>query len=339
MPSRRSDTDGSFTVDSLIPKLTVFSAFHPDHGTGTVKVDTATVADEPLSIVLQDGSSVTGTVTVGGVPQQHATIRIVTRGPNDEVLGVDTTKDDGTYRIPYQLEGTFEVSARLKTQGFDSFRRGRTVFREVTIQAGEETTLNFDFPDSNSSMSGVITVEGKPASNANVSYIIETALGEEANSVRSDGAGNYRFESIPAGDGTIVINAGSDQMNQRAITRSITIDEGNEYTKDFDLAGGHTLVAKLKGLEPEENHNQVFVIEGPFEGDDPPIGEFHHQRGMAKVEPDGTFRLEGMESGTYTLVISIVALNPDNTVANSRREIIHVDIPNRPGETTMDILV
>jgi len=296
--------DGAFYIDTLAADDTRVSAYHADYAPGV-----STFAPSPgrtayAEIVLRSGGRVEGIVTEAGEPvaRAHVSAQHVRIEGSDRAAS-KSTDSDGTYTLDGLANGEYMISAYLPNP--DRSQRSRSMRRPAVVAAEQMTVVDFDFMPADSAVEGVITVGGGPPERASVEATIiqEESGGEERLYVQADPAsGAYRLEPIAAGVVELRVRAGGR-------TKIVPIDVPAGQVVHLDIAFGKsgsvggTVVGDVTG----GGENGVGVLAGRIE---PPstlsITELMgYQQLMiedARIEDDGSYRIEGLEAGLYTLV-------------------------------------
>ncbi len=328
----RSKEDGTFEIDSLIPELSVITAYHPDHGFGSVGASKATVANESLRIVLSEGGSIAGKVTIGGLLVQGAGVSIASSGLfGENSMGGAGTDENGVYKMKGVPAGTWTVALVVSTGKSPTpmdFLNGRRIYREgVVVADGQVTPLDFDVPADGVSIEGTVLLDGQPATKGHVLVFFDGAE-PGSDQIGLDGEGRYRFDNLPEGPVRIVARGGLDELNQRSKTQSLTLEAAQTNEIDFELAGGVTLQGTVRGLRPEERHVMIRVLEGAVKkGEMDLFQEVRLVRAQAMAEPGGAYVIEGLDPGVYTLFIDASSLDETGAFisGSDSQAIIEVD--------------
>jgi len=293
--------DGSFLIDTLSATDTRVSAYHPDYAPGAGTFTPAPSRTAYVEIVLRSGGRIEGVVTEAGEPVPRAQVS----GEHVRIEGSDrgasaSTREDGTYSLAGLANGEYMVRAYLPNPIRN--RPGRSMRRPAVVAVEQVTVVDFDFLPADSAIEGVVTLDGKPVANFSVEATIQTSDGEERIFERSEtGDGAYRIEPVPAGYVDLKVRAGN-----RTKIVPVNVPAGQVVHVDVAFGGAGsiagTVTSVIEGLECG-----VGVLVGELERPSSlSITELMgYQQLMIKDAPigdDGTYRVEDLEPGVYSLV-------------------------------------
>jgi len=190
--SASSPSDGRFDFGGLpLPS-----------GRHTIWAQTTSLGAPPIAFDLPPGGSVeipltvlskgsiSGRVTSGGVPVQHAQIKVLADPPSDAYLLYTNTDASGNYTLTNLPPGNLTVQARLQ--------RGVRMSREVSLQPGENLSgVDFSFPASLEISVEVRDWEGQPVEDAQV-LLRHPSQEVEAYWEATDADGKAYFSPYPA---------------------------------------------------------------------------------------------------------------------------------------------
>lgn len=326
----RSDATGRFEVNSLHPDLHVMTAFHPDFGLGSIAITKEQVSEAEINIVVERGGTLKGRVTMGGAPQENATVRILTKGLFGETLGMARTDPNGNYTIEWTPAGTISATVRLVPAVRSAVPfAGREATADILIEEDADAILDFAFAGIAATIGGTVKTDGQPVTAGEAFLTLEVGGRVEWNSTMVNNDGTFFFSDVPEGRATLVVVSGTMEERTNATVDAFVVEPGTDYTFDLDVAPGQTLSGTIWGLRPEENHVNVFVYAGEFRPTNvSPSMERRDLRGSATVKADGSFTIRGLEPGVYAVVISAAQLGKRNElVGKARREELIVEIP------------
>ena len=249
--------------------------------------------------VLTSGvGSIVGTVSSGGIGQGGITITIT---GGDFELTTTSLSDTpvGSFSLPnvplgvtYTLEAT---GAGWLTQTQDVFVDGaETVFVEMISATGR--------------LQGVVTTDtpADPAS-PGLGDVRITVTGNDLEfATTSADTGEYAFSAVPPGEYVVSF----DRFEHNPTATPITIGAGATTTQDVTMAfAPHTVPfadARLFGRVTNQRNDDVggatiTVLGHPPTATDP--GEDGNGNVQVIAEPDGTYDIEGLDFGAYTVRI------------------------------------
>jgi len=190
--STKSEADGSFSVDKLLPRAYTVVARAPAGVAGPVTARLSATSD-PIILRLKPGSSVAVTVVSVADRTPVASARVELRGI-DTLSG--TTGADGVATIGGVVPGGYSVAGEAS-----GFARGYTW---TQVAAGGATAqVRLELRRGAPVAGRVVDPDGKPVKGAQVSFGGASAWSQQADP-RRDGTvsgadGAFRFAALPAG--------------------------------------------------------------------------------------------------------------------------------------------
>ena len=293
--------DGSFLIDTLSATDTRVAAYHPDYAPGAGTFTPAPGRTAYVEIVLRSGGQIEGVVTEAGEPVYRAQVS----GEHVRLEGIDraasaSTRADGTYSLPGLANGEYMVRAYLPNPNRN--RPGRSMQRPAVVAAEQVTVVDFDFLAADSAIEGVVTLDGKPVANFSVEATVQTSDGEERIFEQSQtGDGAYRIEPVPPGYVDLKVRAGT-----RTKVVPVNVPAGQVVHVNVAFGGAGSIAGTVTG-----------VIEGLECGVGVLVGELERPSSLsitelmgyqqlmikdAQIGDDGTYRIEDLEPGAYSLV-------------------------------------
>ena len=127
---------------------------------------------------------------------------------------------------------------------------------------------------------------------------------------QADAQGFYRIDNIPSGTYRLMVAAFSPESP--GVQRSVTVvaESGKVTRCDVELSGGARVVGTVEGMETGETGHVMAVAGSATLPDSPTIESFQHLSmstvAGAALGPDGTFRIEGLEPGEYTVMAVVM---------------------------------
>jgi hypothetical protein len=230
-----SAQDGGFEAKDLVPGPQVLTVYTPDCAPARVEVSPKSGETLTREIRLQKGATVEANFTVGGVPVD-STFRVglnLGRGSETRPLGggfVENGQSHLAFEHPLS-PGRFWMVAEF--QGKEGLLAN--VRREVTLEDGVCSTLEFDVP------TGKCVLEGKylapeGAKSALISMEVPCKEGK-AELRRWIKPGEFRIEGLPEFTGEAKVGAYVQQGDDRSVARTVPValKAGEACRVDVDL--------------------------------------------------------------------------------------------------------
>lgn len=190
--SVRSGAGGAFTFERLAPGRYTFSASKTGLADGTVR-DFDISAGGPVRIALKSGGTIYGHVA-GVADAELASTMVEARGADGVASGpVDNA---GNFRIEGAPTGTIRVSATVM-KGFPDRRTSQP--KTVELAPGDSRQVDVEFR-TDTVVSGRVTRNGQPLSNASVSFNPRRGASQTSASVPTDERGVYTVTGLGDGD-------------------------------------------------------------------------------------------------------------------------------------------
>jgi hypothetical protein len=305
-----SDRDGRFEVAELSPETTTISAYHTDYAPGSAAVVLQPEHVTSVEIRLPVGAGIEGRVRVGGrAPTTVVNVYVQSGVGGGQSAQVES---DGSYSMTGLAAGKMSVGAMLNADR-SAGRTYRNLSKEVQLEDGFVTTVDFDFPAADASIEGYLTYNGQPVAQGWVGATFVSPDGgyENANG-QADANGYYRVDDVVSGV-QVSVNA-SAQMGDRNLNRvaRVQLASGAVERLDFDFSGGSRVTGFVEGT-PAGWSGTVMVLteEADVDGID-----WNDQSAMqelstccmvsaGQVQGDGSYVVEGLEPGRYRLVASV----------------------------------
>lgn len=343
---KTTDAYGEFEFTRLSPGSYRVKAESSSQGSAESDVIVLAAGEEDYGIhlVLDPGVAVSGVVvgpsgegirgaTVQLAPQgEDATLDFVSHFLPTGMLktgGVTTSGSSGEFQISkvapgvYRLVATHSAYAKAIVDGFVvDAGRDITGYRLVMGKGGEAR--------------GTFTMDGKPQPNSMIAMVGPSGV----ELVQTDHQGRFEVTGLTAGPHMVVAidpsamasNGNGLQFNPRVVD----IAEG--VAADINLGGSGGM--SVNGTVTGENLGSFTVVALRTPGGPPLdsidlmnfnnlIESFRSLGGQTVVGPDGTFSLENVEPGTYTLEVYSIHFdesNPDlNALLNMPRSPVYRD--------------
>ena len=278
-------------------------------------------AGEPafVEIALSRGASVTGTVLdEQGSPVREAQVMLVREPLNVQRSAVSatrvgpmaaTTGDDGAFTISGIEDGPATLIVRRA--GFATVRRAIDV----------DGTANLDITLSRGlTLSGTVTLRGKPAPGASVDAIT-SAIDADHQSAVADDQGRFTLQGlVPA---RYTLNANFE--NHHAEFPNVDVPASTPIVIELDRAGRGTVFGTVTGIPRtagKATRGTVFV-------------QSTHRGAEGPIDPDGSYRIENTPAGSVEVVAHVETNAGSRATSRKRMEIgpgeaVRVDLDLTP---------
>ncbi|HPA04663.1 MAG TPA: carboxypeptidase-like regulatory domain-containing protein, partial [Candidatus Hydrogenedentes bacterium] len=272
-----------------------------------------------VTIELPAGGSVEGIVTAGKQPKAGVGVHLyMFEGGNQQFNTV--TDAAGHYVFTNVMNGRGQVATWVQS-GSGNLSQSR----QIIVETGRTTTANFELPVQTGTLEGFVTVGGQPVSNGQVSAYLPSGEAGTSSYAQLGSDGSYRIESVPVGEvrASVYLHDFSGAGGRQQV-ETVQIAAGRVTRLDFKLPLPTFVSGFLSGLkEGEAGYIGLLpgeVTIGPLTKEK--ISEYLGMlAGRAEMNPDGTFRMENVEPGTYTVVGVAAdpnASSPEDALINAR---------------------
>ncbi len=315
----RTDTNGAFRVAGLAAGATDLTASHPSYAPVTVTIITRLGTVTRADFVLGTGGAVEGYVSKNGqaLEGQTVTLNLVNAHQNA------VTDSTGYYEFRRLPEGEGTVTVSLRGDASGDRRQYLNAERSVIVADGQVTRADFEFSSQDAAVEGIVTVEGVPASMAYVSLTVASSSGEQRAGTRIEANGFYRLENLSPGSATLDVSLRTGR-DGRSKSLQFELAAGQQLRQDVDFGPVSSVMGTLRGVRSDEQAH-IAVISGEVQMDRPTLEDVQSflvlMSGYGDVAADGTFVVENLEPGTYTLVGVAILGEPETELeafANAR---------------------
>ena len=339
-PHAQTNEKGRFVIDGLSPLDSLITVTHEKYATGFASISPEIGRTAEVRMTLEKGGRVEGIVTRGGAPAPGETVRytqkIVVTSESEPlpwegstITHHATTDAQGHYAIENLSFGEVELEV-------DEAEAGGTRQTECTravayVEPGQTTVVNFDLPLAQSVIQGVVLFEGQPPEDAAVWVNLVSEYGPYYVKVSPNPDGAYRVEHLPAGGGTLTARIASPQGTLR---RSVEIALGESQTvqNDFLFSAACVVSGAVTGVLAGEYAEVAAMTEFPSPASVLTLEDLlnmgNNVASDCPVSPEGTFRLEGLEPGSYTIVAIVLGAQGEQRgmpqFRTARRQVILV---------------
>jgi hypothetical protein len=319
-PVATTDRWGRFEIPGLpsIPKDTNLLVRHPDYVPESVENGAIADPSEVLAITLKRGATITGTVTFRGRPAANQVVKAAISNP----FGLRNTKEARTdVRGAYTLTALEAHKARGYQVGailqIGEEENPRIMSMEVTLEDERATIADFDFPDWDATLEGQLLFNGYPLRNKSINIVSRGLNGtREEFKGDTDSEGFYRFEALPSG--ILELHVQLIGMGKTTHYRAATIEipSGFVTTQDFSFGGSGVITGYCTGIDDSLTYEGLGLLTA--ESFDilaatgltellSRVWNTNLESEIMVAEPqlaeDGSFRIENLEPGTYTLLV------------------------------------
>lgn len=284
------DPQGRFVLEEIEESTAALSVVAEGFAPAVVPLPAVVPGQTQRDIIvrLTPGAELTGVVRDrAGQPVSSAWVYVSqpnNRGPALHHVRA-TTGPDGAFQLASLPAGTLELS--VSHRGFAPARQPVTIaygarnHAEVTLSAGAAIT-------------GVVTLNGKPAANAQMYADVARRGGGQAH---TDAQGRYTIERLNAGQARIQVSHGDDGRSHSK-TVFVAVSDGTVTEMNIELSAG---TATLEGTIfstpgiPEKSRLNVYVSWGENTG-----GSV-----SAQTDRNGNYLMEGLPAGEASVHVSM----------------------------------
>ena len=243
-------------------------------------------------IQLPAGGTITGSVTVNGVPVANA--QMDAWGPSGE--GWAETDTTGAYTMSGLATGTYTVSVRLDNTDYPDYTSPE---KTASVTAGQTTTgVNFELTLGGSISGSVTYPDGSPVADIRVEAWQEMQnwdTGGGHGEVWTTSDGTYIMKGLTSGTYRIEVRIDDPSMNYAVEFQTVSVTAGQETTGvNFVLTSG----GSISGTVTDSDGNPVANAElNAWK----PEGE--GGGGWAMTDSNGAYTMTGLSSGTYNVEV------------------------------------
>jgi hypothetical protein len=313
--SAATNAQGEFTLNDMASGEHLLIATKEGFLTREITVQ----LQQPVStidIVLGDGATLTGVVTLGGEPQPNVMI-------NGAVFEPGTQKSIGDIQAQTDSEGRYSAGALPGGKGMLFARLSvefgsKSMRRDFDVVLDMETEVNFVFENDSGIIEGVLLEnDGSPATGrVAVQLTSERGNAIEQTMVGEDGA--FRFESLPPGRFLLSGMSGQNQGSPKVVHGELGDNETRQV--EIVLNTGAALDVTLLNTPPDEEVYAILLIGGTVipvltNVDDfsPIMSNILHQAEMT----NGLVTLQNIDPGTYEILVVAPEEKPMRTAVTT----------------------
>ncbi len=281
----RTNASGQFEFASLSSSRYRFSASKSGYLEGVAE-DVDVSSGGNVRIQLRTGGTIYGHVT--GLSEQELSGATVT-ARSGRTMSSAAVDPQGNFRVEGTPIGTVQVSAMSASRGIMDRRSSGTQTVEVT--AGSAVQVNLEFRG-DTVVSGRVTRNGMPLGGASVMFQPRGGTRASA-STTADEMGNYSVSGLEEGEYMVMV-ADIQRFTPHQTTYNV-----RSGASTFDIA---YRVASVRGRVIDAGTNEP-LADATVSFRPSGSAEMRISR-TAVTDPSGTFTMEGVSPGTYTVSAS-----------------------------------
>ncbi len=326
-----TDRKGAFRLDSLGLDTEAITVYHRAYAMKTVAVELAAGRVTPVEIVLGEGGQVEGTVRRGNQPLAGTYVSLRYTDQSNQSRTYAHTNAQGFYSIKGLPAGTAVVYAQVYRNNGTS--QGNTE-KSALVEEGHVTTVDFNLAGGTAVIEGAIRCDGVVPPRARISAMVssEGSL-PEIFSGSMDAQGNYQITGLPGGPVTLEVVATVSENEQ--LERSVQVEaiDGQTVRQDIQLTHGGRVVGSIAGFE-QGRSGFIVALKGEVKIQQITADAFAKYQALFATAPTPisgeTYKLSGLEPGTYTVVALAMGEDPtDLTSASFTTAVVTIA---KPGE-------
>jgi hypothetical protein len=298
--SMTTGADGTFSVRDLPAGTYDVSAEQAVFSPARTRVPFDPAADPPEVVLrLYRGGGVIGMV-IDAKGEPVPGIQITASQGAESDARMAETASDGHYAIDGLTPGTWQIS---RQRGSNTRSAGAET-KTASVREGETTTVNFDEAPK-VLLSGMVRKGGEPLADAAIYlFLLDGRTPPVAKKTQTDAQGNYQVGLDQGGryQASIRIAGAGSPAGQNIV--ALTIPEQPEVHQDIVFAA-NAIVGTVTNAEgrPVKDVIMLAVRDGAPSGETP-------RQATTYSKADGTFRMDGLDSGTYRVTAKAATYAP-----------------------------
>ncbi len=290
--STTSDADGHFQFDGLPDARVTVTASHPDYLEATRDIDPS--KETAVDLSLGTGASISGTVVGrdGRSAVPGALVQLNEEGSSGGGFGAggfggggESTRTDGSgnFLFEHLTGGRFKLIASGNT--------GKSTAKEVVVAENQRVDGVLVEMATGTTVHG--TVSGLPAGQLGGVRIIASGK-DYSDSAQTDDGGTFVLHDVPAG--VVHLQAATSFLAGRSTGKTFEVPDGGDFQADIAFQGVSRLAGRVtRGERPLSG---LFINAFP----DPPRATTGRSSGQ--TDENGSYALEGLDDGTYQVMVS-----------------------------------
>lgn len=274
--SAASGRDGQYKLSGVPLGRRTLVVAHPDHQDFTKLVDIQPGMNR-LDVQLEAGLEVRGRVVNGaGEPVGAATVLLSQLGTYEETRLLSGW--DGSFRFPAVPPGNYWLEARMASSA---------ARHPEPVQVGPDSPADVELRlEPGGTLRGrVVGLGSADLALANLEAWRKGLIDSESRAGSLSFEGDYLFEGLNPGEWEVQLN-----WRRRSISVKATVQSGTETVRDIEVPGDLTLSGRVERAGRPVANAKVVLI-----GSD--SSSFY----WTTTAQDGTFHLDGLSEGAYTL--------------------------------------
>ena len=332
-----SDEQGKFRLAGMEPGVLKVSAIHPDFGAGTVTVEAGEGVRDTVTITLSHGGSIRGFVRVGSEPLSNIMAFATPVGGRGMLSTAEPTDEAGGFLLTGLESGEVSVVANFESPPDGKLRR---LVVPATVVAGQTTEVTLTFGTEFGSIRGSVTQAGNVGGEGvvQVDTHVESDV-EESRGAMTEGA--FYLERVPAGPVSLrvrlLLEAPVRGGRQLVKSMEAEVTPGKELAISVDFSGTARVTGQVLGLSATDR-GAIRLLEGDVLVPDLSLESMAAMegltRGVVALDADGSYDLEGLEPGAYTIVADVSPKGDLDNKENTRIATMLIQLAE--GETAVN---
>ncbi len=294
--------DGAFTLASLEPGKTChLAALHANYAPEPFDVSPIIGKNPLCTITLHPDGNIALQIFLDQSPVASCNATTSVYPSREQPCAGCTSDAQGLCTLKHLALGTHIVKISLRNENTTWFHTKKI---PIEVIPGDCTPQQVHFSSGTAVVEGVITENGQPVQQGHVSVIQENDTLFFRKNAEIEADGRYRIEGVPAGPYEWLAMIPRETMSLYKRTH-ITFSDNENATINHDFTGRAAIQGHVTGMKPIENvyislYNGVVPLE---QLDGNPISVDFLTCAYASVEPDGSFAMDHLLPGTYTLAV------------------------------------
>ena len=290
-----TDATGAFVLEGATPGRVTLHARSARHA--PAKLADIEVPGPTVVVQMSAGGGVEGRVTDDdGAPKEGVSVMLM-GGGGMSGMRTATTDPNGDYSIPRIVPGSYTLM--LMDAGSGTFGMDGGV--PVTIVEGEVTRHDFGPDDDSSTITGTVKRGESPLGGA---VVMLTSSAGGMKMAAADGSGSFTFDNVAPGRYTVM--AQTTMMGGGSTRARITVGPGENVPPVNLVLSTLSVTGKVVDAETGEGvaMAQVILMKSDTRSVESLDEMMGAHRGQAITGPDGSFTMDGVDAGTYTLRVT-----------------------------------